>query len=179
MQRRGDRRKFWCDACSHWIEGTREDIKNHNGTALHRKATERKLKEKHADSRRQKVVAGAASGEEHLIPLEKTHGEKKKEEKKKKMMEAMKRVAEREAKKRDSDAALMAKSISLKAIGGPADQGKIWEVVVDEESGKACFMNVLSGEKKFEKPFGLKLSEEDQEFWDRCQTNVAHYYLGY
>ena len=168
----GEKRKVWCDACGHWLEGRREDIKHHYQTPLHKRKAERKLKDQHTDARRGKVRAGVASGEDLEIPMEKTAAEKKKEEKKKKMKEAIKRMAEKQTKKRESDAALMAKSVSLKTIGGDGDQSKVWDIVIDDESGKACYMNKLSGEKKFEKPFGLKLTEDEQEFWDRCRDNV-------
>lgn len=170
----GERRKVWCDACGHWLEGRRDDIKNHYLTPLHKRKAERKLKEKHTDARRQKVKAGVATGDDLTIPMEKTPAEKKKEEKKKKMQDAIKRMAEKQNKKRESDAALMAKSVSLKTIGGDGEQSKIWDIIIDDDTGKACFRNNLSGEKKFEKPFGLKLTEEEQEFWVRCQENVSY-----
>ena len=43
---------------------------------------------------------------------------------------------------------------------------KVWQIMTDPESGKMCFFNNISKQKKFEKPFGLKLSETEQEMWD-------------
>ena len=36
----------------------------------------------------------------------------------------------------------------------------------DIETGKMCFYNKISKVKKFEKPFGLKISNEDQRIWE-------------
>ena len=166
-------RKFYCESCGHWIIGNKDDIKNHNGTAMHRKSYERKLKEQHLDSRRAKVRAHVATQEDLSIPLEKTQAERKREEKKKKFEENLKRAQEAMKKKRESDSMLMAKSISLRGVGGDSGQAPMWSITIDDDTGKACFLNSLSGEKKFEKPFGLVLDQEDQEFWERCQENVG------
>ena len=171
-------RRFYCDACGHWVVGNRDDIKNHNGTAMHRKNYERKLKEQHMDARRNKMKLHIASKDEMTIELEKTVGERKKEEKKKKFEERMKRAQEVMKKKKESDSMLMAKSISMRGVGGEGGES-IWRIEIDEETGKACFFNTLSGDRKFEKPFGLVLNEEDQEFWDQCKENVSEGLLGY
>ena len=38
-------RKFFCDDCGHWIEGSKDDLRNHNLTPMHRRNHDRKLKE--------------------------------------------------------------------------------------------------------------------------------------
>lgn len=49
---------------------------------------------------------------------------------------------------------------------------KVWDLVIDEDSGKVVFFNLLTGEKKDEKPFGLMLSKEDDELWQRSRDSV-------
>jgi hypothetical protein len=38
----------------------------------------------------------------------------------------------------------------------------------DTDTGKMCFFNKISKQKKFEKPFGLQLSTEDQRVWNEA-----------
>lgn len=40
--------------------------------------------------------------------------------------------------------------------------------MTDPNTGKLCFFNKISKQKKFSKPFGLKLSEEDRKQWDEA-----------
>ena len=43
----------------------------------------------------------------------------------------------------------------------------VWDLVVDDETNKLCYMNALSLEKKFTKPIGLTLSKEQTEYWEK------------
>lgn len=47
----------------------------------------------------------------------------------------------------------------------------VWEMMVDIESGKLCFLNKLSGDQVFKKPVGLKLSPQEQELWEEAEKN--------
>ena len=45
--------------------------------------------------------------------------------------------------------------------------------MIDDETGKVVFFNLLTGEKKGEKPFGLLLSKEDDDLWQRSRDSVT------
>jgi hypothetical protein len=53
------------------------------------------------------------------------------------------------------------------ALGNLHSLKKVWELTIDDETGKLCFLNEVSGEKLFQIPVGLKLSKEDQELWQK------------
>lgn len=50
---------------------------------------------------------------------------------------------------------------------------RVWDLVIDEGSGKIVFLNLLTGQQKDEKPYGLLLSKEDEELWQRSRENVS------
>ncbi|EAS03168.2 hypothetical protein TTHERM_00446500 (macronuclear) [Tetrahymena thermophila SB210] len=43
---------------------------------------------------------------------------------------------------------------------------RVWYLSKDEKTGKLFFYNQLSGQRKYEKPIGLKLLDEEQRLWD-------------
>ncbi|KAL4461195.1 hypothetical protein ABPG72_011760 [Tetrahymena utriculariae] len=43
---------------------------------------------------------------------------------------------------------------------------RVWYLSKDEKTGKLFFYNQLSGQRKYEKPLGLKLLDEEQRLWD-------------
>jgi hypothetical protein len=42
----------------------------------------------------------------------------------------------------------------------------MWRIELCDETGKACFVNNVTGTKLYEKPIGFVLSESEQEKWD-------------
>eukprot|EP01017_Pseudomicrothorax_dubius_P009864 TRINITY_DN1343_c0_g5_i1.p1 TRINITY_DN1343_c0_g5~~TRINITY_DN1343_c0_g5_i1.p1 ORF type:complete len:239 (-),score=83.95 TRINITY_DN1343_c0_g5_i1:20-736(-) len=49
--------------------------------------------------------------------------------------------------------------------------GNVWRLDFDPVSGKVCFINNISGEKRFEKPIGLKLTEWEQKIWEDAEKD--------
>ena len=46
--------------------------------------------------------------------------------------------------------------------------GNAWTLTTDQNTGKLVYFNRVSKQKRSEKPFGVKLSPEDQALWDKA-----------
>lgn len=162
-------KKHFCDDCGHWIHGTRDIIRNHMNTPQHKQKHERRIREMVAQGRRDR---GVAVGDLSELGLKMTAAEQKKNEKKAKQEEFLKKIQEQVEKKRESDAALLSKHkpVSYRdRMQSTQGKQKVWEIEIDDETGKACFVNKMTGERKFEVPFGLELSPSDEEVWEEAQ----------
>ena len=79
-------RRFYCDYCKVWVIGERADIKNHNGTAIHRRNYQRDLDEKHDAARKKKIESGYYDDKQELLE-EYSRGQDKKLQRKEKYEE--------------------------------------------------------------------------------------------
>jgi len=53
-------------------------------------------------------------------------------------------------------------------MGTPGDT---WILIKDEDTGKLCFYNKISGNKHFERPRGVKLTPYEEKKWEDYQAN--------
>jgi len=53
-------------------------------------------------------------------------------------------------------------------MGAPGDT---WILIKDEDTGKLCFFNKISGNKHFERPRGVKLTPYEEKKWEDYQAN--------
>lgn len=184
--------KFYCEHCHHWVQGDKKDISAHNNSQKHKRAHQRDLEKKQLEKKRENARLGIKLDDENdqskkiksqseiNLNLYKDPKLEKKEEKKRKFLETQQRNEEKYGNKgnNEDDATLAAQGISQKSqrfnrLNGLAKLGRnpvgnnIWSIVVDDETGKLCFMNALSLEKKFEKPMGLSITVEQNELWEK------------
>lgn len=179
-----DARRLYCDVCKTTVFGTIVDMRHHKATPMHKRNEERALEEQHKQSRIDKIRRGAIdpTRPEATLNFQKSQREQKNEENKLRMKEMLKKNAEKDhvKKKLSNSNSLIGKSVSLKdrladRLGKgsvKARASKVWDIIIDRESGKVVFFNSLTGEKSKDKPTGLILDEEDQELWDRSQMQV-------
>ena len=175
--------RYHCEYCKVFVVGDRSDIKNHNATAIHKKNYQADLDAKHQAARKKKIESGYYDDKQELLQ-EYAQGQDKKYQRKSKYEQNKQRNYEqRQAnnqKNSQDDNQLLNQAVSKDTMFGKGKKKgskgrgkKVWDLVIDDVSGKIVFLNVLTGEKRDEKPYGLALSPEDEDLWQRSRENVS------
>jgi hypothetical protein len=184
--------KFYCEHCHHWVQGDKRDISTHNNSQKHRQRFQKALEQKNLNSARDRAKMGyTPENATPENPLGNTPASIYRDPKAEKKAEAQKKWEEIQAKRasqhlekqtKQKDRTLAAQGISLKMSSQISKKmksgemgksmGQVWDIVVDDETQKICWMNALTLEKHFTKPIGLKISDEQSQLWELNKDKV-------